>query len=236
MMGGVAAIRVLTYNVRSLRDDPRAVGRVIRTLEPDVACIQEAPRFWRWRTKCRRLAADAAMTWTCGGRDSGANIVLTSLRIDTIATRSVLFSKDPRLHQRGTVLALLRIDSALFAVAGIHLDGVEQPRLRHVDELHRAIDVFVPTGAPVIVAGDVNDVPGSRSWDALCARGIDAFAVAGRGAGETSNVTRRSRRIDAVFAGPDITVTSAVAVASDDVMVASDHLPVVCELEIPGHR
>jgi endonuclease/exonuclease/phosphatase family metal-dependent hydrolase len=86
------------------------------------------------------------------------------------------------------------------------------------------------------VAGDVNDVPGSRSWDALCARGTDAFAVAGRGAGETSNVTRRSRRIDAVFTGPDVTVTSAVAVASDDVMVASDHFPVVCELEIPGHR
>lgn len=40
---GSAVIRVLSYNVRSLRDDTEALARVIRACEPDLVCVQEAP-------------------------------------------------------------------------------------------------------------------------------------------------------------------------------------------------
>jgi endonuclease/exonuclease/phosphatase family metal-dependent hydrolase len=224
----------MTYNVRSLRDDPAAVARVIRKLAPDVACVQEAPRFWRWEAKCTALARRAGMSWVSGGRGAAANIVLLAPGIDVEAARCVLFSKDAGLHQRGTAMALLRLRGARFAVAGTHLDGAEIPRLRHIRELHEAIDGFVPAGVPLIVAADVNDVPGSRSWDALLARGADAFAVAGTGEGATSNVAARTRRIDAVFAGPGIAVVRAQAVDSPDVRIASDHYPVLAELQLPG--
>jgi hypothetical protein len=34
---------VVTYNVRSLRDDSRAVTRVLRNIDPDLVSIQQAP-------------------------------------------------------------------------------------------------------------------------------------------------------------------------------------------------
>ncbi|MET0712639.1 MAG: endonuclease/exonuclease/phosphatase family protein, partial [Jiangellaceae bacterium] len=45
----VVSLRVVTYNVRSLRDDRDALVRVIRGLSADVVCMQEAPRRLRWR-------------------------------------------------------------------------------------------------------------------------------------------------------------------------------------------
>jgi endonuclease/exonuclease/phosphatase family metal-dependent hydrolase len=83
----------------------------------------------------------------------------------------------------------------------------------------------------MLLAGDFNDDPGSPVWDALCARAADAFAVAGAGDGLTLNVTNPTRRIDAIFvAGAD--VTSARSLDSADVRIASDHRPVVTEVNI----
>ena len=56
----MATVRIMSYNIRSLRDDRAAVVRVIRDVDPDVVCIQEAPRFFRWRAKCARLRCATA--------------------------------------------------------------------------------------------------------------------------------------------------------------------------------
>ena len=68
-----ATLRVLSYNVRSLRDDADAVASVIRSCEPDVVCIQEAPRFLRWRSKCAALARTSGMFVVTGGRPAGCD-------------------------------------------------------------------------------------------------------------------------------------------------------------------
>jgi endonuclease/exonuclease/phosphatase family metal-dependent hydrolase len=39
---GSAIVRVLSYNVRSMRDDRAALARVIRACAPDIVCVQEA--------------------------------------------------------------------------------------------------------------------------------------------------------------------------------------------------
>src|SRR5262249_50698259 len=117
-----------------------------------------------------------------------------------------------------------------FAVLGTHLDG--QSQAHQIAEVHRALDAFAP-GVPAVVAGDINASPGMPGWQQLAARGADAFAVAGQGDGFTSNVTALTRRIDGIFADPGIEVRSARAIDTPDVRVASDHLPVVAELELP---
>lgn len=48
---GSAVIRVLSYNIRSLRDDTDALARVIKACAPDLVLLQEAPRFFRWRDR-----------------------------------------------------------------------------------------------------------------------------------------------------------------------------------------
>lgn len=229
----MARLRLLCYNIRSMRDDRAALARVIRSAEPDVVCVQEAPRFLRWRSTCAALARTSGLVVVSGGRPAAAQLILSTLGVDVVSTADVTFSKEPRLHQRGTAIAVLRLGGSTFAVAGTHLDLVAAPRLRHVGELHAAIGRHVPAGVPAIVAGDVNDHPGSAPWIALTAQRTDAFATAGTGSGFTSTAVNPHQTIDGVFVDPRITVRSARVLDQPDVLLASDHRPILTELDLP---
>jgi len=168
-----------------------------------------------------------------GGRTAAANLILSSLDVDVTATRDVLFTKDRRLHQRGAALAVLRCDGGSFAVAGIHLDLVAEPRVRHVGELGRALTGVVAAGTPTVVAGDVNDVPGSAAWAQLTEDRLDVWAAIGEGDGFTYSAQSPRRRIDGIFTGPGVVPISAQVIDSTDVRRGSDHRPVFVELELP---
>jgi endonuclease/exonuclease/phosphatase family metal-dependent hydrolase len=230
--GAVTRLRVLTYNVRSMRDDRAALGRVIRSAAPDVVLVQESPRFARWRSLCAQLARRANLVVVTGGRYAGSNLVLSTLAVDVESTADVLFSRDVFLHRRGTAIAVLSKDGARFAVAGIHLDLEQSARLRHVAELDTAIEHNVPAHVPTIVAGDVNDRPGSAVWQALAEQRTDAFAAAGTGAGFTSTAADPHQIIDGIFVDPRISVVDARVLDGPDVAVASDHRPLLAELEL----
>ncbi len=227
----VPTLRLLSYNIRALRDDGAAVSRVIRDADPHVVCIQEAPRLLRWRARTAAIARRSGLVVVAGGGGPAAgNLLLSSLAVDVVATHVVRFTKDQGLHLRATVIAVLHLAGRRFAVAGTHLDLAEAPRLRHVRELHTALDSYVPTDVPVIVAGDMNDDPGTPVWQALGARGRDAWAVAGSGAGLTSTAVQPSRRIDAVFVDERLPVLSAQVIGGADVLIASDHRPLLVEV------
>jgi endonuclease/exonuclease/phosphatase family metal-dependent hydrolase len=119
-----------------------------------------------------------------------------------------------------------------FAVAGTHLDLVEEPRLRHVRELDKGLAEHVPPEVPVIVAGDVNDRPGSPTWRAMCERRADALATAGVGSVLTSSARAPHQTIDGVFVDSRIRIVSARVLDHPDVMIASDHRPVLVELDL----
>ena len=226
-------LRVLTYNVRSMRDDRDALGRVIRSAEPDVVLVQESPRFLRWRSLCAELARRSNLVVVGGGRHAGSNLILSTLGVDVVTTADVLFTRDPRLHRRGTAIAVLSKLGSRFAVAGTHLDLVPGPRLRHVDELEEAIATHVPDDVPAVVASDANDVPGSPTWIALTKHRTDAFAIAGTGSALTAPATAPRKTIDGIFVDPRIVVRAARVLDGPDVEQASDHRPVLAELELP---
>jgi len=198
-----------------------------------VVCIQEAPRLLRWRSTCAALARTSGLVVVSGGRPAGANLIMSTLGVDVVKTVDVTFSKDPGLHQRGTAIAVLRLRGSTFAVAGTHLDLKAEPRLRHVGELHAAIAGHVPAEVPAVVAGDINDKPGSALWQALTEQRLDAFATAGTGSAFTSTATNPHQRIDGVFVDPRITVRSARVLDGPDVLIASDHRPILAELGLP---
>lgn len=225
-----AVLRLLSYNVRSLRDDPAAVARVIRATDAHIVCVQEAPRLFRWRAKCAALSRRSGTVIVTGGRPAAGNLILSSLGVDVLAARDVLLGREPGLHQRGAALAALRWRGHSFTVAGTHLDLEPSARLRHARELEQVLAAFGPSDAPTVVAGDINDEPGSPPWLTLSTDRVDAFAAAGTGTGYTFSAENPRRRIDGVFVSDRLQVVSASVVDSADVPLASDHRPVLVEL------
>lgn len=220
-------LRVLSYNVRSLRDDARAVATVIRACDPDVVCVQEAPRFLRWRARCAALARTSGLVVVTGGRPAGAMLLLAHIRVRVERSQDLLLSKDPKLHQRGLAVAVVSVPGVRAAVASMHLDLDPTARCRHVDEVLARMADFA---APVVLAGDVNEEPGQPAWQALSARLQDAYAVAPDGSGETYSATRAARRIDGVFVDLRLEVVSAGVPDVPGIEVASDHRPVLAVL------
>lgn len=219
-------LRVLSYNVRSLRGDRAAVARLVRAAAPDVACIQEAPRFARWRTLAANLAADSGLTVVTGGRPAGAMLLLAALRVEVLARRDVLLTKAPGRHQRGLAMALLRVEGATFAVASMHLDVVADERWRHVGEVLAQLATW---RCPVILAGDANDDEGSRVWTALSGGLTDVAAALGR-----REWTGPGRRLDGVWCSSSFTPIGCSVLTGPDRDRASDHWPLLVELDLAG--
>jgi endonuclease/exonuclease/phosphatase family metal-dependent hydrolase len=68
-------------------------------------------------------------------------------------------------------------------------------------------------------------------YSALSASVPDCFAVAGAGDGFTSPSAAPARRLDAIFAGPSLSVVSCEVIDTPGVVAAaSDHRPVLAVL------
>jgi len=220
-------LRVLAYNVRSLRDDARAVAEVIKFCRPDVVCIQEAPRLFRWRAKCAALARESGLVVVTGGRPAGAMLLLAALRVRVETSRDLLLSKTPGQHQRGLAVAVVAVPGLRVTVAAMHLGLDAAERRRHVDEVLAELARF---DAPVILAGDVNEEPTEPAWRVLADRCQDGFAVAPAGGGPTFPAGAPSRRIDGIFVDPRLEVLSCAVPDVSGVEGASDHRPILAVL------
>lgn len=155
--------------------------------------------------------------------------MLASLRVDVCSVIEYPLSRTPGLHRRGSVAARLHRAGASLVVASVHLGLDGDERLRHRAELVGLVDRF---GSDVAAcAGDINEPPGGPAWNALAAEFVDA------GAGDdtpTFSVKDPRRRIDGVFVRGPVRLKSYRVVDGPDVMVASDHRPVVVDLELPA--
>ena len=54
-------LRLVSWNVRSLRDDASLVASTLRDLDPDLVCLQEVPRFLGGSRALARLASSAGL-------------------------------------------------------------------------------------------------------------------------------------------------------------------------------
>ncbi|MDP9240895.1 MAG: endonuclease/exonuclease/phosphatase family protein [Actinomycetota bacterium] len=213
----MSVLRVLSYNMRSLRDDRAALVRVVRDAAPDVVCVQEAPKWFRWRSRCADLARRCDLFYVTGGLPAGNNILMAKVEVEVESTADYLFTRRFGLHQRGMAMAVCSLGGARFRVVSTHLDMTASDRRLHVDEIFAALS---PLTDPVILGADVNEHPGQPAWEALAA------VLPESGAGT------RGRRIDGIFASPALTLQCAEVVDSPDARIASDHLPLLAEFEL----
>ncbi|WP_328912936.1 MULTISPECIES: endonuclease/exonuclease/phosphatase family protein [unclassified Streptomyces] len=236
--GGSAVVRVLSYNVRSLRDDTAALARVIRACAPDLVLIQEAPRFFRWRKAAAGLARASGLVYVTGGAPAAGPMILSSLRAHVERAEDVLLPRTPGLHQRGFATAVVRIGGARFSVLSAHLSLSAAER--HV-QAGLLLDRVEALGEPYAVVGaDLNDRPGGRAFSRVAAVLQDGWATEPWG-GEFTSVPGDAReRIDAVFASAGVEVLGCgvpggvPGVTEADLRAATDHLPVLAALRVPA--
>jgi endonuclease/exonuclease/phosphatase family metal-dependent hydrolase len=223
-------LRVLTWNIRDLLGDPLAVHRVIKAANADVACLQEAPRLLFTRNKLAALARHSGMLFACGGRPSAGTAILTNLRVDVHEPRAVpLPVATWRTRPRGYAAARVnRPGGKPVLVASIHLGLTPQERADHTE---RILTDVRAAGVPVILAGDLNEPPDGPSWRTLA----DLARDPGEGSAPTFSAQRPRRRIDAVLVSPQLEVVDygwPHGVSEDDVVLASDHRPVVAQVRV----
>ncbi|MFG2086261.1 MULTISPECIES: endonuclease/exonuclease/phosphatase family protein [unclassified Spirillospora] len=232
----MASVRLLSYNIRSLRDDPAAVARVVRGIAPDVTCLQEVPRFLGWRLRRRRLARACGLRIAAGRRACGL-AVLTAPHVHRVAREFHLLTPEPGLHRRALAIAVLETGGTRLIAASTHLDVLGEPRLRHVHEILAHLDrARARYQAPVVLAGDFNEDPGGPSWTLLTEHLRDAYRAAPAGGELTFPARDPRRRIDAVFADPSVRITACGVPTPDtaaDHAEATDHRPVTADLELP---
>lgn len=239
-----AVVRVLSYNIRSLRDDREALVRVVRACAPDVLCVQEAPRHFRWRKAASWLARETGLVHTTGGATTAGPMLLTSLRAHVERSEDILLPRIPGLHQRGLATAVLRFggghrgaDAIRLGVVSCHLSLAEAER--H-DQAGMVLDHLAALGVPyTVLAGDINDRPEGRAFRRLAGSLRDAWAAEPWGSELTYPQDRPRRRIDALFTTGGVEVLGCgvpaglPGVTEADLRAASDHLPVLAALRLP---
>src|SRR5581483_10534945 len=183
-------MRVLSYNVRSQRDDREAVASVVRHCRPDVVLVQEAPRFLRWRSKRAALARLSGMVVLAGERPAGL-MVMSALRVTPLRTDYVLLSKRPRLHQRGVCLAAVEVGAERYTLACVHCSLSEDERRVHAEEILSAVRAWPD---PLVLAGDINETAEGPLRRALVDSGLQDAGAEADIPTSTARVPRR--RID----------------------------------------
>lgn len=220
-------LRLMTWNVRSLRDDRAAIVRVLRRCAPDVLFVQEAPRFLRAQSTLAALARESGLVVGAGGRPAAGVAVLTTLRVDVHASESLLLPKTAGLHQRGVAVIEAALGARRFVAASIHLGLRSAERQRHADEIAA---IVAARRLPGVVAGDFNEGADGPAWTRLLEGRRDAGSAL---AAPTFPAAAPRRRIDTVMVPAEwqVSLVSLAETADEsDLVRATDHRPVVVDV------
>ena len=215
----MSTMRVASYNLKDFTLDQHAAARVVRTIDPDVLCLQEVPRrlFSTWRVSS--FAAECGMFWSGRHRGSGGTTVFTSLRVQVAESRHYRLRVARLQRTRGYAVIRVRPPGhEPLVVASVHLGLDPEERERHAGQILRT----VADGGPVLLAGDLNEEETGRAWRAF-ASPLRLVSPA------RPTYPAKSPRavLDVIFASPDLTVLPRPDVALDeaDLAAASDHRP-----------
>lgn len=237
--------RVMTYNVHGFVGtdgayDPERVARVIAQDDPDLVALQEvelghdekatgATLEWLGR----RLGMHCHFTLTRPGLTGGrfGNAVLSRHDFELVSEGSL-----PRRggEHRAVQWLKVRAQSGEFHLMNTHLGIWFWERQAQVRALLGAEWlVRAGTALPVVVCGDFNATPLSPVYRAL-ARGLRDVRLGVRKKIGTWPSARPLLRIDHMFVSPEFRVLSCGVTQTADSRVASDHLPLVAELDWGG--
>lgn len=224
----MTALRVASYNTRDFLDDRRAAARVVRSIDPDVLCLQEVPRRLLAGRRVVGFARECAMVWPGGHRGSGGTTILVRPGLILVGSRHHRLST-PRVDRtRGFAVVQVATGAAVLTVVSVHLSLKPGERARHAAAILEAVR-SVP--GPVVLAGDLNEGADGAAFQLL----NRSLRDVGPG-GPTYPVRRPRRRLDVILASAGVGAVPGLPVDldEDDVHAASDHRPVWVDLAVGG--
>jgi endonuclease/exonuclease/phosphatase family metal-dependent hydrolase len=133
-------------------------------------------------------------------------------------------------EQRGLLQVVLDVHGRELVFMDTHIDyrSDDTERLLNADELLQAIEPF--RGRPMILCGDFNDTPGSRTHQKIAQAFVDAWMAAGTGQGFTIPAEKPRKRIDYIWISKDPLIEALRLWVPES--EASDHLPAVGEFRL----
>jgi len=225
-------VRVLTYNIHHGEGtdgklDLERIAAVIRSVDPDFVAVQEVDiRATRTRgmdqaAELGRLARMHAVFAKTIDHQGGwyGNALLSRWPVQGMKAHSLPFT--PGREKRGILegAAILPVPLRFFAM---HFDITEADRVTSAEAMAQ-----LTAGAPAVLAGDLNAVPGSKPIQALLDAGWTSAAPPTL---LTSPAEAPKRQIDFVMFYPR-NKWRVVEVRVLDEPVASDHRPLFVILE-----
>lgn len=220
-------IRTVTVNLAGGRDTAAAAA-LLRRLAPQVVCALEGSPS-SLRSLVRR--ADLELVERAGkGRTAVA--VLADRRVGVRATDRIRLESPRGVPVRAAVHAILVVGGIRLSVCAFQLGLRPEIRWANVRQLVEMLDAV---DAPHVLGADLNDTISSPVGHELTARYQDAFAVSGRGNGDTYPSVMPVARRDLVLVDRRLGVHACGVVRGRLAARIGDHLPVVADLlEGPG--
>ena len=187
-------LRVATYNIHKgvqgigpvRRLEIHNIGHAVEQLDADVVCLQEVRKlhrreeryFTRWpelpqaEFLCPEGYAAVYQTNATTRHGEHGNALLSRWPVVSQGHEDM---SDHRFEQRGLLHVVVRIARRDVHVIVLHLGLIAGSRVRQVEQLGRFIEREIPSRAPVIVAGDLNDW-GGKLRPTMNAIGLRDFA------------------------------------------------------------
>lgn len=240
-------LRVMTYNAHSCvgtdrRLDPARLAEVIAAYEPDIVALQEldmARRRSRQEDQASLIAEQVGMKFHFHpalrvGDEMYGDAILSRHPLELIhagelpTVRSVL-----AFETRGALWVQVHVAGRKIQFLNTHLGLSGRERAAQITALlgpewlgHRECR------DPVILCGDFNALPNSSPHRRMCGRLRDAHRHAAAAGRPTFPSKFPLLRLDYVFVSADLRVLEVQAPSTPLTKVASDHLPVIVDLEL----
>ena len=221
-------LRVVTYNVHGFRSGVGSVAAALAPYRPDLALLQECGTPRAIARFARELGLEAASSSRPFNRVR--NAVLFGPPWRRLAVHVGDFTREGGRRRRGFVAVHLAGPLARLTAVSAHLGLFPRERQQHAREL---TDHLASLDEPVVLGGDLNERPDAPAARWITARLFDAFGEAGEGPGETFPARAPTARIDYLFVRGDLRVARAWVPQEEEMGRASDHRPVIAELELP---
>ncbi len=248
-------LRVMSFNIHHGADsndvlDLERTAAVIDASGAEVIGLQEVDNAWSSRSdfedQTARLAEILDMHYVYGANldvaqsEGGAensqygNAILSEYPIIDSENHLLTSIEYPEMptEQRGLLEAVINVKGHHVGFYSTHLDHqrAEQREL----QAQEIVEVTGGSRRPAVVVGDLNAQPGAPELQGLFSVFTDAFAALGQDDAYTfapggAPVEDASLRIDYVLVSEGVRPQTAHVVRTS----ASDHLPIVVDLEIP---